>query len=39
MKQDMTMLYEFGFTDFVVNDYLLKKYKNVDTVADMLMNG
>lgn len=33
------MLFEFGFTDFVVNEYLLEKYNSVDGVADMLMNG
>ena len=32
-------LFEFGFTDFVVNEYLLEKYDNIDTVAEMLMNG
>ena len=32
-------LFEFGFTDFVVNEYLLEKYDNMDTVASMLMSG
>ena len=32
-------LFEFGFTDFVVNEYLLEKYENIDTVAEMLMSG
>ena len=33
------MLLEFGFTDFTVNEHLIKKFDNVDVVADMLMNG
>ena len=32
-------LFEFGFTDFIVNDYLLQKYNNTDTVAEMLITG
>lgn len=35
----MMMLHEFGFTDFVVNEHLLEKYKDVNAVADLLMNG
>lgn len=36
---DYMRLFEFGFTDFVVNEYLLEKYDNIDTVAEMLMSG
>ena len=32
-------LFEFGFTDFIVNDYLLQKHGNTDTVAEMLLTG
>lgn len=37
--QDYLSLYEFGFTDFLVNQHLLKKYNNIDVVANMLMSG
>ena len=33
------MLYEFGFTDFLVNDYLLTKHNDANLVAEMLMTG
>ena len=33
------MLHEFGFTDFIVNEHLLRRYKNADVVADLMMNG
>jgi len=33
------MLHEFGFKDFIVNEHLLEKYKDVNVVADLLMNG
>lgn len=36
---DYMTLFEFGFTDFVVNEYLLEKYDNMDIVAEMLMSG
>ena len=36
---DYMRLFEFGFTDFIVNDYLLQKYGNTDTVAEMLITG
>jgi len=39
LSQHLMMLYEFGFTDFVVNEHLLKAYKDANVVADMLMNG
>ena len=33
------MLHEFGFTDFVVNEHLLKRHRNADAVANLMMNG
>jgi len=33
------LLYEFGFTDFRVNEHLLVKINDVNTVAELLMNG
>ena len=38
-KDDLMMLYEFGFTDFVVNEYLLQKHGNANIVAGVLMSG
>lgn len=38
-REDYMRLYEFGFTDFIVNEYLLEKYNNLDQVAEMLMSG
>ena len=32
-------LFEFGLTDFVVNEYLLQKYENTDTVGELLITG
>ena len=32
-------LYEFGFTDFLVNEYLLKHNESLEAVANMLMNN
>ena len=37
--QELIMLYEFGFTDYLVNLYLLTKHGDVNAVADLLMNG
>lgn len=37
--QDYLSLYEFGFTDFLVNQHLLEKYNELNTVANLLMNG
>ena len=37
--QELMMLYEFGFTDYLVNLYLLTKHGDVNAVADLLMNG
>ena len=33
------MLFQFGFTDYIVNKYLLTTYKDANIVADMLLNG
>jgi len=38
-KSAFMMLYEFGFTDFLVNDYLLTKHNDANLVAEMLMTG
>ena len=38
-SEDYMRLFEFGFTDFVVNEYLLEKHQNIDLVAEMLMSG
>ena len=38
-KPELVMLHEFGFTDFIVNEHLIEKYKDVNQVADLLMNG
>ena len=32
-------LFEFRFTDFLVNEHLLEKHNDLNTVADMLMSG
>jgi hypothetical protein len=39
LKEALTSLYEFGFCDFKVNKSLMLKYKNVNSVAEMLCNG
>ena len=38
-KNDLLSLLEFGFTDFVVNKYLLEKHNDCNRVAEMLMTG
>ena len=38
-KEDLMRLWEAGFTYFEVNEGLLRKHTDVDTVAVMLMNG
>ena len=38
-SEDLMRLFEFGFTDFTVNEYLLDKHQNTDYVAEMLMTG
>lgn len=32
-------LYEFGFKDFLVNEYLLEKHEDIEMVANMLISG
>ena len=32
-------LFELGLTIFGVNDYMLDRHPNIDTVAELLMNG
>jgi len=39
LRDALTNLYEFGFTEFKVNKTLMLKHKNVNTVAEMLCNG
>ena len=39
LRNDLTVLYEFGFVEFEVNKKLLVKHKNVDQVAGVLLEG
>lgn len=39
LKQALKNLYEFGFTNFVLNKVLMEKHRNVNTVAEQLMTG
>ena len=39
LRDALTNLYEFGFTEYKVNKTLMLKHKNVNTVAEMLCNG
>lgn len=34
LKQALKNLYEFGFTNFVLNKVLMEKHRNVNTVAE-----
>ena len=38
-KDQLMRLFELGLTIFGVNDYMLDRHPNIDTVADLLMNG
>jgi hypothetical protein len=35
----LTTLYDFGFVDFEVNKNLMMKYKNMEQVAGILLEG
>jgi hypothetical protein len=39
MKTALKSLYDFGFTNFGVNNMLMQKHQDVNTVANQLMSG
>jgi len=39
MKMALKSLYDFGFTNFGVNNMLMLKHQDVNTVANTLMSG
>jgi len=39
LRMDISILYDFGFVDFEMNKALLMKYKNVEQVAGILLEG
>jgi hypothetical protein len=39
MREALTSLYEFGFTEFNLNKKLMMQYKDVNTVAEKLCSG
>ena len=39
LKEKLMSLYEFGFVSFQTNKFLLEKYKDLETVINMLISG